>query len=331
MNQAQYALDFQSQFERMKTRLELMRAFLNDTETLKTKKEVLKLIMIQIRELIYEADDLLKDCRIGDEYQKDGRCSNFSASKLLFLYRTGKKLKDINLRIETLENRLGVYLTPQLFSIQENVHQVTGFSCQDYDPANKVGLEHDARKIKEWIISKDEVLHRVGIIGMGGLGKSTIAQKLFNDEDVRSFFKNMIWMSVSQDFSEEQIMKSLLKQLYEEKTNRSVENLEQEKKSRSIERFEHERERRSLETLEQVEFVLNQEIAEKIKQLEEKKEKEISELTIEDKAQIMHKIHLLLEHMTCLIVMDDVWSIRIDWWNSYALVWRSQLVKTVAS
>lgn len=29
----------------------------------------------------------------------------------------------------------------------------------------------------------------------------------------------------------------------------------------------------------------------------------------------MHKIHLLLEHMTCLIVMDDVWSIRIDWWN----------------
>ncbi|KAJ6855967.1 hypothetical protein NC651_040553 [Populus alba x Populus x berolinensis] len=164
--------------------------------------------MIQIRELIYEADDLLTDCRIRDEYQKDGRCSNFSASKLLFLYLTGKKLKDINLRIETLENRLGVYLTPQLFSIQENVHQVTGFSCQDYDPANKVGLEHD----------------------------------------------NMIWLSVSQDFSEEQIMKSMLKQLYEE-------------------------------------------------------------LTIEDKAQIMHKIHLLLEHMTCLIVMDDVWSIRIDWWN----------------
>ncbi|XP_061944562.1 disease resistance RPP13-like protein 4 [Populus nigra] len=255
MNQAQYALDFKSQFERMKTQLELMKAFLNDTEILKTKKEVLKLTMIQIRELIYEADDLLTDCRIRDEYQKDGRCSNFSASMLLFLYRTGKKLKDINLRIEKLENSLRVYLTPQLFSIQENVHQVTGFSCQDYDPANKVGLEHDARKIKEWIISKAKVLHRIGMIGMGGLGKSTIAQKLFNDEDVRSFFKNMIWLSVSQDFSEEQIMKSMLKQLYEEKTNRS------------------------------------------------------------DKAQIMHKIHLLLEHMTCLIVMDDVWSIRIDWWN----------------
>ncbi|KAH8479987.1 hypothetical protein H0E87_030264 [Populus deltoides] len=77
MNQAQYALDFKSQFERMKTQLELMKAFLNDTETLKTKKEVLKLTMIQIRELIYEADDLLTDCRIRDEYQKDGRCSNF--------------------------------------------------------------------------------------------------------------------------------------------------------------------------------------------------------------------------------------------------------------
>lgn len=84
MNQAQYALDFKSQFERTKTQLELVKAFLNDTETLKTKKEVLKLTMIQIRELIYEADDLLTDCRIRDEYQKDGRCSNFSASKLLF-------------------------------------------------------------------------------------------------------------------------------------------------------------------------------------------------------------------------------------------------------
>ncbi|KAK3224193.1 hypothetical protein Dsin_011218 [Dipteronia sinensis] len=48
---------------------------------------------------------------------------------------------------------------------------------------------------------------------MGGLGKTTIAQKVFNERDIENHFDRRIWVSVSQTFTVEQIMRSILRNL----------------------------------------------------------------------------------------------------------------------
>ncbi|EEF27826.1 conserved hypothetical protein [Ricinus communis] len=51
---------------------------------------------------------------------------------------------------------------------------------------------------------------------MGGLGKTTITQKIFNNKQVVDRFEKRIWVSISQTFNEEEIMKTMLKQLGED-------------------------------------------------------------------------------------------------------------------
>ncbi|WCJ32482.1 Disease resistance protein RGA2 [Euphorbia peplus] len=48
---------------------------------------------------------------------------------------------------------------------------------------------------------------------MGGLGKTTIAQKLFYDTMVSNHFEKMLWVSVSQTLTVERIIRSMLEQL----------------------------------------------------------------------------------------------------------------------
>ncbi|XP_038691964.1 disease resistance RPP13-like protein 4 isoform X2 [Tripterygium wilfordii] len=95
--------------------------------------------------------------------------------------------------MEMTSKDLTSFLRPQEPST--TVQQVARYSSQDFDSSEIIGLENDVKTIKEWILWPDEEILKVGIVGMGGLGKTTIAQKVMNDREVRGYFEKMIWVS----------------------------------------------------------------------------------------------------------------------------------------
>ncbi|KAM6601913.1 hypothetical protein CsatA_021522 [Cannabis sativa] len=121
-------------------------------------------------------------------------------------------------------------------------------------------MEEDVKKIKGWIFDTNEALQQVAIVGMGGLGKTTIAQKIFHDTDVLDRFDKMIWVPVSRGYNEETLVRSMLERLGKHVSG------------------------------------------------------------IGSASQLLGEVQHVLADKACLIVMDDVWQVNVEWWTNLCSV-----------
>ncbi|KVI04289.1 putative late blight resistance protein homolog R1A-10 [Cynara cardunculus var. scolymus] len=63
-----------------------------------------------------------------------------------------------------------------------------------------VGLDRDAELIRDKLVEDTKQLDVLSIVGMGGLGKTTLATKLFNDRFIVYHFHVRAWATVSQTY-----------------------------------------------------------------------------------------------------------------------------------
>ncbi|KAG8474600.1 hypothetical protein CXB51_031237 [Gossypium anomalum] len=218
-----YVTKFREQFEKLQTELQLMQCFLKDADRLKRKNDTINKVLAVLRELIYEAEDILADCQLqsrDDALFSNGCLTCISPPILHFKHQNGKRIKEIIGEITQIKQNIQSLLGGA-FLFQPNAingkDQMPRWSSQVYDHTMVVGLEADTKKIKDWLFEaaregKQEIL-AIGVVGMGGLGKTTIAQKVFNEKEIDNHFDRRMWVSVSQTFTEEQIMRSMLRNL----------------------------------------------------------------------------------------------------------------------
>uniref|UniRef100_A0A1D1XTC8 Disease resistance RPP13-like protein 4 n=1 Tax=Anthurium amnicola TaxID=1678845 RepID=A0A1D1XTC8_9ARAE len=214
-------LEFQDQFKEMKRQLRLMLSFLKDADRMRRNVDTLRAITDELRELVYDAEDILAACSTaasGEQKKASGCCSiGVSPTEILFRSQTGRRLREINRKIKQIKEDMMPFLSPSLAiqsgSTDEFSNDVRRWSSPVFDQTQIVGLEGDADKIKGWLFGPSSSTSVVAIVGMGGLGKTTTAQKVFSDEQVRGHFEKMMWVSVSQRFRLEEIMRSMLKYL----------------------------------------------------------------------------------------------------------------------
>lgn len=76
-----------------------------------------------------------------------------------------------------------------------------------------VGFELEAKKIMRHLSEETEELDVIPITGLPGVGKTTLAAKIFNDERVLNKFPTRIWAYVSREFRTKNVFLAILKEL----------------------------------------------------------------------------------------------------------------------
>lgn len=67
-------------------------------------------------------------------------------------------------------------------------------------------------RIVELVLAHEENRTNIfGIVGTGGIGTTTLAQMVYNDDKIKASFSKQAWVCVSQEYSEASLLKELLR------------------------------------------------------------------------------------------------------------------------
>ncbi|TQD84615.1 hypothetical protein C1H46_029817 [Malus baccata] len=191
-----------------------------DAEQKQTNNEV-KLWLQSVEDAVYEADDLLDELNT-EAQQRQMMCGNTKMSKkvrlffsssnqLAFGLKMGHKIKDINKRLREVASRrafpLEVNCEDTRFIIRERI-------THSFVPKeNIIGRDEDRKAIIQLLLDpiSTENVSTISIVGFGGLGKTALAQLIFNDEVIQNHFELKIWSCISNVFELDIVVKKILK------------------------------------------------------------------------------------------------------------------------
>jgi hypothetical protein len=85
------------------------------------------------------------------------------------------------------------------------------------DESHVYGREADKEAIMEYLLTKNNTnganVGVIPIVGMGGIGKTTLAQLIYNDERVKQCFQLRAWVWASQQFDVARIIEDIIKKI----------------------------------------------------------------------------------------------------------------------
>lgn len=207
------------QLENIKSKVADINSKLVDVDRRQEKKYVL-LWLRSFKSFILAADDLFDEIAT-DLLIRDlkGKVSIFSAKQILYRRKIARELKETQKKVDDMVK--GTYLL-NLNSSQgrESALSVTPTPSNILD-VGVVGRDNDKEMIIKQLMQQDgpEKLDLIAIVGMGGIGKTTLAEIVYKDERVKSFFEKQLWVCVSDCFDVNFFVKQIVEALCGDKIN----------------------------------------------------------------------------------------------------------------
>ncbi|XP_074580385.1 disease resistance protein RPM1-like [Curcuma longa] len=186
-------------------------------------KDGTKAWMRQLREIAYDIEDHLEDYTLHFGQPQGDRCFGMLSRCLHNLkhwrswHRMATEIQEIKSRVRGISDRRKMYkFSPTNSTASRNILHDRHVAALFMDEAELVGISEPREQIIRWLVEGKSNLQAISVVGMGGLGKTTLVRKVYDDERVKAFFTSHAWITVTQSYTEEVILRSIISQLHDE-------------------------------------------------------------------------------------------------------------------
>ncbi|KAF2319470.1 hypothetical protein GH714_016118 [Hevea brasiliensis] len=216
----------QEELDKLRTTVSTIQAVLLDAEKKYSQSHEVKVWVESLKEAFYDADDLLdefstdvllKQMMTSNKMVKEVRLFFSSSNQFAYGLKMARKIKKLRSKLDGIAankkfllNELPEKKLPMLEE-REQTHSSL--------PQVVVGREKDKKEIVNFLLSSScrENVSIISIVGIGGIGKTTLAQLAYNDETVKSNFELKMWVCISENFGVKIIVEKILESLIGEK------------------------------------------------------------------------------------------------------------------
>ncbi|KAJ4755037.1 Disease resistance protein (CC-NBS-LRR class) family [Rhynchospora pubera] len=202
--------------------LEQIKSTLYDAETREIRDLSVKLWLTELKRVAYDAEDVLDEYRyevLRAQVEARDASSPDSRKRKLIRVPDGMlhQIRQIRSKFsEIVKARITLRLTEEDGPWHCNSDQQIPPTTHLVVDSDIIGREMEKKDLIDVLSSANhdgKIISVVTIVGTGGIGKTTLAKLVYNDQRYQQKFDKFVWVCVSQDFNVQRLTREVLESI----------------------------------------------------------------------------------------------------------------------